>query len=293
MKIFDSFWNPSFYKNKKEGFSFWKAFGRLFLITFLVAIVYAVTFYEVIGKNIPEYVTTFTKQIEDGYPNDLILSLEKGVLSKNIPGALQLYPVTNFIPLKDSIVKKTPQYFIAINDTQEVSLSSYTESHALLFLAKDGWAAESNKGVSINSYKNLTTDEKPLLFTKEMLLPLAPIVNKYALMASPVVMVSILVLYTIFAPLGYLLLALFIGLIVMLLSKSILGRKYEYHESYILALYALPSIIVVTKILEYTPYISNVISKIPFLTTLLVLGFLGYMFKGMVVKKEADVHATL
>lgn len=285
MKIFDSFWNPSFYKNKKEGFSFWKAFGRLILVTFLVAIVYAITFYESIGKNIPGYVATFTKQIEDGYPNDLILSLEKGTLSKNIQGELQLYPVASFLPFKESSVDKTPQYFIAINDTQEVSLSSYTASHAFLFLAKDGWAAESNKGVSINSYRNLTTDEKALTFTKEMLLPLAPILNKYAPVASPVVIVGILVLYTLFASLGYLLLVLFIGLIVMLLSKVMLGRKYEYQDSYILALYALPSVIIVMKILEYIPYISNVISRIPFLTTLLVLGFLGYMFRRMSVKK--------
>lgn len=293
MKIFDSFWNPSFYKNNKHGFSFWKAFGRLVLVSFVISIVYAVVFYGTIGKNIPQYLATFTQQVEKGYPDALILSLQNGLLTKNIKGEVKLYPIADFSEAKDIKTKSSAQYFITIDDTKEVSLTSFTASNALVFLAKDGWVAESNNGVRINSYKSMGGAEKDVSFSKTTLVTLLSYVNKYAGVVSPIAVAGIIILCTLFAPLGYLLLTVVIGLIVMLLSKWILPRKFLYGESYVLSLYALPSVIIVTKIASYLPYVSQVTSRIPFLTILLVLAFLWLMFREKTSSKGDNTNTTL
>lgn len=293
MKIFDSFWNPSFYKNNTKGFSFWKAFGRLVLVSFIISIVYAVVFYGTIGKNIPQYLETFTAQVEKGYPDTLVLSLQNGFLTKNIKGEIKLYPIADFAQAKDFQIKSGAHYFITIDDTKEVSLASFTASDALVFLAKDGWVTENNKDVRMNSYKSLGEAEKNLSFSKGTLTTILSYVNKNAGAIAPILVLAIIILCTIFAPLGYLLVALFIGLVVMLLSKWILPRKFVYGESYTLSLYALPSVIIVTKLASYLPYLSSVVSRIPFLTTLLVIGFLWLMFRKKTSHKEEITNATL
>ena len=101
---------------------------------------------------------------------------------------------------------------------------------------------------------------------------------------APIVSIGIIILYTIFVTIGYLFFVLYLGLVVMLLSKYVLKNNFDYPKSYIYSLYAFPSIVIVEKILVLIPYVSNIVSYIPFFTTILVIVFLWYMLKE---KKES------
>jgi hypothetical protein len=294
MKFFDSFWNPDFYKNK-EGWSFWRGFGRLVLLDFIVGVIVSVVFYGLFARNIPEYVTLFEAKLISGYPSGLTLTLKNGVLTKSIPGPLQVYPVEDFFPSDATKTKKdTPKYFIAIDDSQPVSLSAYQTSGALIFLAKDGFIMhDKNNGTRMSSYGS-TTEAKDLpAFSLGTMTDLFSILNGYVKYAPVILCLVLLVAITIFAPLGQLLYLLFAGLVVMLLGKQLLGKKVEYGDAYVISMYALPTTLVFSKGLNYLFAFSGVVAGIPFLQTLLLLALLWLMFTRGGKKEESSSSTVL
>ncbi len=279
MKIFDSFWNPSFYRNNEKKLSFWSGFGRVLIINFIFSIVYATVFYVYVGKNIPTYVTSFSNTIKNEYPSNLVLSIKDGVLVKNIKGELKLYPMSTFF--KDDIdkIQNSPKYFFVIDDSKEASLSAFTASEAVVFLGKDGWIAKGDNAGKINSYKELQGVGNTISFSTSTIEYVINAINPYVNKVAPTISIGIILLYTLFVTIGYLFFVLFVGLVIMLLSTTIFKKKFDYPTSYIYSLYALPSVLIIEKLLELTPYISKVIAYIPFFSILLIVLFLWYMLK--------------
>lgn len=289
MKIFDAFWKPSFYKSK-DNKSFWRGLSRVIVVNFVIGVIYSVIFFVTIGKNIPAYFTSFTNQVISGYPDQLVLTLKDGVLSKNISGDLKLYPFTNVLSTVSTKLEansNVPKYIISIDETKEASLSSYLDSDSFVFFGKNGAVTKSNNKIEVLSYKDMQGTKNSETFSKATLISIRDILDKYKGKVAPIAVVLIIVLYTIFMSIGYALLALFLGLTVMLLSKWVLTSKTKYSESYIYALYAIPSVCILQMILEQIPYIS-VVANIPLFTTLLTLAFLWYMFKKEEHKKTVD-----
>lgn len=280
MKIFDAFWKPSFYQNK-EGKSFWFGLLRVVLVNGIIGLVYASIFYTSIGKNIPEYFDSFSNQAMEGYPNDLVLSLKNGVLSKNIPGDLKLYPFSKSLDNTKIETNSTPKYLISIDETKEASLASFMESDAFVFLGKDGLITRSDNDIKVLSYQKLQGTKNEETFSKATLALVIDFLGKFKNNVAPVLFVLIVVLYAIFVSIWQMLFVLFLGLIVMLLSKWVIKEKTKYSDSYIYSLYAIPTISILEKILEQIPYISTFVSVIPFFTTLLTLAFLWYMFRSI------------
>lgn len=305
MKIFNSFWKPSFYQNK-EGKSFWAGLLRVVLVNLVIGLVYASIFHVSVGKNIPEYFDSFSNQAMEGYPDGLVLSLKNGVLSKNITGELSLYPISksldNAKTLIDNtsisksgyaekvLIDDTPDYLISIDETKEASLASFVESEAFVFLGKDGLISKSNNKIQVLSYKDIQGVKEEETFSKATLSTIIDFIGKFKNNVAPILFVFIVIMYAIFASIWQMLFVLFLGLIVMLLSKWIIKEKTNYSDSYIYSLYAIPTISILVKILEKIPYISAFVSIIPFFTTLLTIFFLWYMFRS---KENKNVVAPV
>ncbi len=293
MNFFDSFWKASFYKDG-HAVSFWKAFWKVVLVMFIVSLVFATLSHVTLGKKIPAYVDTYTKKALAEYPSELVVTIRGGTLSKNIKGELQLYTIPKDIFGKEYDRDSLPEYLVTINDVENVSLEAYKKSNSLVLLAKDGMVMRDDKGIKIAPYSEMEEGRQPtedFIFTKDMIVKGVDVVNEYKERMPAILFGSIVIFWTLFAPLGYLTVTLLYGLIVMLLSTWIIGRKLAYSESYILSLYALAPVIVVSNVLQIVPHISKVVTYIPFLSLMLLVLFLGYMFreKGNVASHEVDV----
>lgn len=278
MKFFDSFWKASFYKEGKAT-SFWGAFGKVTLVTFIAAILCAICFYVTFGMHIPGYLYSYGVQALNGYPNGLVVSVENDRLSKNIEGELHLYPIPERKIGKMKTEEILPGYVIAINDKENVSFDSYERSNALILLARDGIVARGDGETQIMSYADLLKSHNKVAVTKDMVGEMVSVVNTYAESVPCILFVAIIVLYTLFAPLGYLIFTLFSGLIIMLFSAQIIRRKIAFGEAYIYGMYALAPVIIFEGVLRTIPYIKNVVDFIPFFGTLSILGFLWLMFR--------------
>lgn len=250
---------------------------------------------------VPVYFETITTKLENGYPGSLILSVKDGKLSKNIAGPLYMYPISDFYTpshkSSDGVSHKTdtPKYILTIDDSQKISLESYATSNAVVFFGQDGFISKSDRETKMQSYSDLTwegNEQKDFSFSKDTLTYVIDFIAEYVPLAPLIIVVSILVFYPLGATLGALLFNFLLALIVMLLSKKIVKRTTTYGESYVLALYALPSVVIVLKLISFTPYISS-LASFPFVTTLLVLAFLWYMFKGSVSRQEIVSRGTL
>jgi hypothetical protein len=284
MKFFDSFWKSSFYK-EGHAVSFWRAFGKVVLITFIASIGYAVLSYATFGKNIPTYVETYSREAIDGYPPTLVLTIKDGKLSKNIPGKLQLYPVSSDTVGQARQGAFSPHYIVTIDDEITASLDAFNESDSYILLAKDGLITKSNTDVRMKSYADMSQSTKDFVFSQADLVAVTDWVGKYK-DSAPYILVAIIIAgCSILSPLGWLFSALFYGLILMWLSKWVIGKKVGFGESYILSFYALAPIILVSAVLHVIPFLKTIVNGIPFFTTLLILAFLWYMFKG----KESHV----
>lgn len=286
MKLFDSFWKPAFYQSlQSNSLSFWKGFGRLVVVASCLGILYATALYISFGKTSVIYINSLTTKILNGYPNSLILTLHNGVFSKNSKGEIKLYPISDFITSQEKQSTSTLEYCIAINETKEATLASLTESNAFVFLGKDGIIAKSNNGIRMYPYAEVGKETKDVVVSKDILVKVKEMIDPYVPMLPFVFAVLIVIVYSLALPLGKLLTLLFTGFVVMVLSKHILKRNVNFSEAYIFSLYSLPSIMIIDTLVRYVPYISIIVSLIPFFTVLLTLLFLWYMFRD-VKKKE-------
>lgn len=288
MKFFDSFWKSSFYKEGKAT-SFWRSFGKVTLVTFVVSIVYATLFYVAFGMHIPAHLYTYGINALNGYPSGLVVTIQDDTLSKNSEGELHLYPISDGKIGEMKIEEVLPGYVVAINDTVSASLESYKNANALIFLAKDGLVVQGNDEMQIFSYSELLHGETNAVLTKDMISGIVATVNEHAKSIPWILVASIIILYSLFAPIGYLLLGLFNGLIIMLFSSYIIKKKATYSESYIYGMYALAPVIIVNGVLLMIPYVKDVAMVIPFFGTFLVVGFLLFMFRDEKVTPKVEV----
>jgi hypothetical protein len=280
MNFFDSFWKKSFYQNK-SGKSFLSALLKFLLINFALSVIYAVTFYVTFGRHIPDYFSDISNKIESGYPKELVLTIKSGVLSKNIPGDLKLYPVESFFPSterEESIDTATPKYFVSIDETKEASIPTYDRSDSFLFFGKDGLVARGDNEIKIIPYTRMQGNDSEKNFSKETIAQGIGFVRPHIWSVAPALSMLIVVMYSIFATVAGLFVALAIALVVMVLSKWILKNKTGYRDSYVYVLYALPVAVIAEKILVQIPYVADIVAYIPFLTTIVVVAFLWYMF---------------
>lgn len=291
MNFFNAFWKPSFYKNKTSERTLLSAFLRLIVVSVCVGMVYALLFYIKIGKDIPAALDSFETKIVDGYPADLTLSVKDKKLLKNIPGEIKLYPVSIFGETIRNQFEKDISHFIVINEAKEATLTSFKESGAVVFLAKDGFIVQSDNETKIGSYEGFGQMAKDSTFTKSMLTSFFGVLDEYIPYIPTTLTVAIIVLYTLLAPFANAFYLLFVGLIVMFFGIHILKRKVDYPEAYIVSMYALPSIIIIEALLSYIPYVSSAVSYIPFFTTIGVVAFLQYMHRGDVSVAEQEVIA--
>lgn len=232
-------------------------------------------------------------KISDGYPAELVVSIKDKKLSKNIPGEVKLYPLSMFGDDVKEQIGKNISHFIVIDDTKEATVTSFEQSGGLMFFAKDGFLVKEENKTSINSYEDIGEISKDATFSKEILTKFIAIANEYIPSIPKVATITIIVVYTLFAPLGNALYLLFVGLLISLLSMYILKRKVDFVEAYILSMYALPSLIILEAVLSYVPYIKTVVSYIPFFTTIGIGVFLFFMYKETsgVKKQEVVVSA--
>lgn len=286
MKFFDSFWKPSFYQEGKAT-SFWKAFGKVTLVTCIIAILHAICFYMIFGMHIPGYLYSYGVQLLNGYPNGLVITVEGDRLSKNIEGELHLYPIPERKIGKMRSEEMLPEYVIAINDKENVSFESYERSNALIFLAKDGIITQGDGEKQIMSYSDLLKSHDNFIITKDMIGDLVSVINVHAESVPRIVFIVMVILYALFAPLLYLLFTLFSGLIIMLCSAQIIRRKISFVKAYIYGLYALAPVIILKGVLSIIPYV-KVVEYIPFFGTICILGFLWIMFKPKVTFTQPE-----
>lgn len=277
MKFFDSFWKASFYQEGKA-VSFWGAFWKIIVTVFFMSIVTAVFFYVTFGNKMPEYMHSYANQALDGYPSDLIITIKGGELSKNIPGELHLYPLPKEMIGNDKQGNMPFEYVFTITDSESVSLDLYQKAKSFVVIAKDGVVTQDNRGIKIVPFKDMAQQGKDFTFTKSMITPIVDMINSYADSVPFWIMACIVVFVTLFTPMWYLSLALLYGLLVMWLSKWLIGKKAIFSESYIYALYALAPVTILNTLLGAIPYVKNVVAVIPFFFSIMVIGFLKYMF---------------
>ncbi len=288
MKFFESFWKASFYKGGKAT-SFWGAFGKITLVSFLLSVVTAVCVYVSFGMHLPSYIYSYGVQALNGYPSELVVTINGDALTKNTEGELHLYPIPDGIVGGSKFEELLPGYIFTVNDKVSASLETYRQSNSLILLAKDGIVVEGNdRQIQIISYKDVLQNQDTFEITKATILDMVAAVNVYAPYTPHLVSLVIIVLISLFAPLGYLFFTIFIGLVVMWLSQQLLHKKLNYKESYIHSLYALAPVVVVTEILQYIPYVRVVANHIPLLELLLVLAFLWFMFKDVKVQAKKE-----
>jgi hypothetical protein len=289
MKFFESFWKASFYKGGKAT-SFWGAFGKIVLVSFLVSISTAICVYMSFGIHIPSHVYSYGVQALHGYPSDLVVSVKNGSLTKNTSNVVQLYPIpegTMSDPKMDAIL---PGYIFSINDKEYASLDAYKRANALILLAKDGVVVQGNKQqLEILTYKDLLHNQNEFTITKATIGDMVSAVNEYAPYAPRMVSLVIIICISLFAPLFYLLFTFLTALVVRWLSPQLFKKVLTYKESYIYSLYALAPVILVTELLKMVPYVRSVANHIPFLELLLVLAFLWFMLQEVRVKTKESV----
>jgi hypothetical protein len=276
-RFFDSFWKTSFYQEGKAT-SFWGAFWKIVVTVFAMSIITAVLFYVTFGSKIPGYMHSYANQALSGYPSDLIITIKDGMLSKNIPNELHLYPLSKEMVGTDKQGNIPFEYVFTITDSESVSLDLYQKAKSFIVIAKDGVVTQDNRGIKIVPFKDMTQQGKDFTFTKSMITPVVDTINSYADSVPFWIMLCIIVFATLLTPMWYLSLALLYGLLVMWLSKWLIGKKTIFSDSYVYVLYALAPVIVLNTLLGAIPYVKNVTVAIPFFFSITVLGFLKCMF---------------
>ncbi len=287
MKFFDSFWKASFYKEGKAT-SFWRSFGKVSFITFIVSIFYAICFYTTFGIHIPTYLYSYGVRALSGYPSELLVTIDGNSLSKNIEGELHMYTIPEGKIGDMKMEEVLPGYLIAINDKESASLDAYHRANALILLAKDGIAVQGDGEIQIHSYGELLQSNEKIVVSKAMVSDMVAAVNTHAESVPWVIFFAIIVLFSLLAPLGYLLLSLFNGLIIMWFSGSIIKKKITFAQSYIYGMYALAPVIVISEVLHTVPYVRSVVDVIPFFATISVCFFLWYMFRDTAKPKKEE-----
>lgn len=285
MKFFDSLLNWIVPKNNLEVFSFLSAFKRVAVVYVVLGCVYATVIYGAFIRHIPEYYAIFSSQVVHGYPDDLIVSINDGILTKNISGTVRLYP----IPVnQDSNVdgnEKNPHFFVALNETQNASLVSYSDSDAFIFFGKDGVILKSRTQTKIEPYSIFQDFKKDLTLTKGVLVHLVTLVGHYMEKVPWLIVVGIIIFYPVVSILGALLYAIFLGILVMFFSKKLINRKVSFGESYVISLWVMPIVVAFFAILEVVPFF-GLLTHVPLLMTVSIILFIWYMFNKKVINHD-------
>jgi hypothetical protein len=293
MRFFDQFRKPEFYRDTTRH-SFWGSVGKLLFATSVVGVVAAITMYVHFFKTVPDLVDSFITKGQAGYPQNLVITISKdGVLSKNQPGLITLYPLEGIKAKPQSANTSGPTYLLAINDTAQASLESLRQADAVLLLAHDGTVyIGDHNDVRITPYDRVITNGEALTFSSSTAATIAEGIREYMPYMVPLFFVVVIISCAIGLFFWYLLYGLLIGLIVMALSKSVLKHRMDFSTSYVLTLYALAPVSVVAALLYNTPGVTTILSVIPFSDLILVVLFLWYMFtRSTPASHEASTNA--
>ena len=262
MKFLDSFYKPQFYAENKltaKG-----ALKRVFFIYLCVGILFAIGFYSLIGRHIPSQIQKISDQVMSGYPNDLVVTFNNEGMISSQADTVRLFPITE---------KGKTQYVVTIQGSAAGDIPRDELTQSLFIFSKKEMMTQKGSGeIQIMPYKEISN----FVMNKQVLLSLQSYLTPYIPYVSPVITLCIIVFTTIFAPIGFFIWAIFMALILMLVSKPLLKKELTYGESYLVSLYVGIIPVIIKTILTLTPYGKMLI--IPFFGTLVTLLLTRYFY---------------
>lgn len=180
-------------------------------------------------------VNRFAQAIPDAatslFPNDLVLTVQGGVLSANTNGpyALPIPPA-----FANDLQKEGYEHMVVIDTVDDISVARYNDMHTLLWLARDGYVSQdSHGGLRVNGYG----PKMEGTLDKTHWQALVARVQPYLSWISVIIVLAVFLTMFLYllANIIYLLLG---ALLVWAVGRFVLHQRWTYGTSYRVALHA-------------------------------------------------------
>jgi hypothetical protein len=229
-----SIFDPSFYQDLPSR-SLGSAWGYYSGFSLLLAIAFTIALSLPIVPQIRPFLTSAEQVAINLYPDDLVLSLQGGVLSMNKDAPVTI-PIPTF--LRDAISEQdsatTYRSLIVIDPDATATIDTYRAYGTIIFLGKsDVIFPNDTGGIEVQSYGK----EISGVFDEQDLRHLFDVVQPYYRFIAPliVVLIAIGLLVAYGVKFAYLVL----GAIAILVLGRMLGLRWTYGESYVIGLHAI------------------------------------------------------
>ncbi len=228
--IKSSIYNPSFYREIAMGNEH-KPFRYFFKLSFLLALIFAVVVSFQVIPEIKKFINESKQKIEENYPKDLEVKIEKGVATTNaVEPYFVKFPET---PVDINTEMPDVENILVIDTKTPFSLEKFKEHKTISLLTKDSIVSiDGDEKVTVTPLKtipdftvNYANITKWLSDTDKL--------NKIIAFAFP-----ILILLGVFIAYVFKLIYLFFGALLVYIVAKIKKINLSYRKSYHVALYA-------------------------------------------------------
>ncbi len=270
-----SIYAPEYYRNilTRPASYAWKYYASLAM---LLAVFMTITTTLPLLPKIQGFLKTLPETVMAVYPLDLVINIEKGVVSTN---GVEPYYI-DFPALHVEQASSSLLHLATIDTTSEVSMEQFLSYHSVFLLSqKSVVALDADEKLQIMSLGELTT-----VIDAPHVRSFLNSLQSYLVLVAPITVIVIFVgmCISFMAMLAYL---LFDALLIYLMGK-LLKEKWSYRDAYHLSLHAVTLPLLLSSVFYLLP-ISGM--QFPFLSTALVLTVVYLNFrKQTVVLSELD-----
>jgi len=266
IQIKNSIYNKEYYKNTIFNESLGDSIKYLAKLSLLLALI-GVMIFSFTMPNLMKEVRDFVSSVATEYPEDLIISLNKGEISINQPEPYFMSTPNELLNQENIVFKDN---LIVIDTINNYNLETFNEYSTFFLLAKKelitikkGGGIEvlplvKYKDIEIN--KSFIMEKESVFFSKYL-----PLINIFIF---PLIYLAMFIGYFV----GSLIISFWFALLVLMISK-IKKINLSYRKSYQYALHAITIILILSLFSKYVAFFDNILFKSFIVMVIIFLNF--------------------
>jgi len=269
IQIKNSIYNKDYYKNIIFNESLRVSIKYLAKLCLLIALAGLIIF----SFSIPDIgreIKNFVSAVAQDYPEDLIISLNKGEVSINKEEPFFMAMPDNVLKDEEKTSDLYKENLIVIDTTDDYSLEKFNEYSTFFLLAKKELITiRGNGGIEalpLSKYKDIEIN-KSYVVEKEALF-----LNKYLPIIKILIFPFIYLALFIGLLVGSLISSLWYALLILIISK-IKKIDLSYRKSYQYALHAITLILILGLFSKFVPVLNNILLKSFIIMVIIFLNF--------------------
>jgi hypothetical protein len=269
IQIKNSIYNKDYYQNTIFNESLKTSIKYLAKLCLLIALAGLIIF-SFSMPNIAKEIKNFVSAVAQGYPQDLIISLNKGEVSTNKEEPFFMAVPENIFKKEDKTSDLYKENLIVIDTKNNYSLEKFNEYSTFFLLAKKELITiKGNGGIEalpLSKYKDIEINKSYVIETEGV------IINKYLPLIN--IFVFPLVFFALFIGsfIGSLIVSFWYALLVLMISK-IKKIDLSYRKSYQYALHAITLISILGLFTKFVPVLNNILLKSFIIMVIIFLNF--------------------